>query len=220
METSHLPKQGKGSVQELFYIDAPGLERLFAQTGATTATKLVEEVSGDRTASHKLSPTASLSLFGISIGGGFEKSVGRGRGVRLSRESHLRPENHLADVRSALEQLGRLHLDLYSATNEAKSTSGSAFCDLQGIFRPFGWRESDDSWRLRANSDGFLLLELAEDPQTKVGMTLSKIVFGSAKEEIAPTGHLAMRLRRPISLRILGTVDAGRYIKPYAAAFL
>lgn len=213
---------GARRLEELLYLDEDGLQRLFSQTTSKSRVGGSREVESERSGDVEAKPTIKLGhrLLGFEVSGSGGAKGGVRRRVTESENSEWRPENKIVIVREYLKSRGRLSLDVYSGTNHAKSSGGSAFCDLRGTFMPLGWGEATDAWRLRANAEQVLILEERGDPALKVGMSFSKIVFGAPLDQIRSLSHLAIRLRQPVGIRVLGSIDAGKYVKPYAASFL
>jgi hypothetical protein len=210
-------------MDEVFYFDDEAVLSLANQGSRAGLTGY--SVEGGRTASTEGRIRTSLRLSGLLRAFGLGGDLG-GEGARKAEAKSARREDfviprevHYLDVVRSLQTGGRLATNLRSAWREASSTGRSAFFSVEHRFVPEG-RLADDEWIDNANRAEFLMLVDTPDRQFRMGMSLSKVV-GAHGGHILPVGHLAFRLRRLEGrlLKIFGSVDESRYIKPFVVCY-
>jgi hypothetical protein len=201
-------------MEPLIYLDKEGLSALLTQAGpdplAQTTRTAEKAQSSERSLLGRMRLPGLASLFGVGGETGGDLKWGRTYREEVVEQRGRRAERDWLDVRLALQQAGRLHTDLYAAKNVVQATRKIAFCDFVGRFVAVGWSVDDEQWWNRVREDQFVTLSLADDPELRLGMHFDKI--------LGPH-HLRERLRSgPVTLRILGGLELGKYLKPYAVS--
>ncbi|WP_298681303.1 hypothetical protein [uncultured Magnetospirillum sp.] len=212
-------------MREVMYRDDAVLDSFVAQadglvlSGVTTKAERSGETSATAKPNFNFgSILEKVGLPNLSIGIDIAKRRSRVAGEAASYT--LPQEEKYRYIAQKLSDGKKLYRDKYEAWCAARANTGNVFCEIEGEFIPAGWQPQSDAWREFANAQRTLVLHAKEEETFLMGMSLSKIV-GISDGQIGVVSHLAMRTRNGgLAIRVFGSMDKTKYIKPFFAAYL
>lgn len=207
-------------ISDILYFDGEGIAGLAAQLPDAGLKSYSQQTESEASSAGALKPKFSLGNLLQAIGLpsiGVEGEVSAGQRSKSGRIENyeITPEQLHRKLVATLSGEQKLYRSIDAARIASAARNGNVFCDIVAKFRPLSDPQLDE-WRTRANTSGYLVLSLENDPRVTMGMSLAKI-RGVSPNGIGMMSHLAVTMRGNAGLRlkVFGRFDGTSYIKPF-----
>ena len=206
-------------IEEVFYFDEAGITRLYNQIGSENAESFTKESGYSSEYSGGVKPEVSSGnlwsnlILNLKIAS--ELAGKRSKAVKLIEAHTITAEQRYSFLLIYLTKSGELKHGLRDGWLNALSKGGKSFCLFEAEFHPEPVPSND--WVFEANERKTLILTDA-NRQYRMGMGFASLI-DVRTDRLYHDSHTAIRMRHGAKIRVLGSVDRGRYVKPYIASW-
>ena len=205
----------RNQIEEIFYFDQTGVTRLYNQIKGGNAESFTRETGSNNEYSGSLKPELGVdsiwSKFLPTMKIASELTNKRSKVTKTVENHSMTAEERYAQLLTFLDKSGELRHGLHDGWLNALARGGRSFCLFDAKFHPEPVPSND--WVLEANERQTIIVT-DSNRQYRMGLGFASLLDVRG-DRFYSTCHTAMRMRGGANIRALGSIEKGKYIKPY-----